>query len=147
LIIRNRRKKSRRKLSILQTCARIDRLFENPYQLLEGLWTNPLLCEIRLRNGRDLLTEGRSFLLVEDADRYLLPPLLCFAEGRDFVIEIVFSIEMLNTLFVPLERIDPIERDAGLLDVDQSKSPVTDALVNQVGKVVDIARKSGWIGH
>ena len=93
---------------------------------------NRLLDEAASPYGGFLLLPCGPRRPVQDPDRDPLSPFLCLFEGAHPVGSVisVFFADPVDSAVVPLKRIDAIEGDAGLEDIDEGEPLVTEPFLD-----------------
>jgi hypothetical protein len=118
-------------------------LFEGLENTLEERLIDPLFHQAHLLDGWFLFITGRPFRPVDDSDGNPLAPLLSPFKGLQPIIWVRFGfiIDLVNPAGIPFERVNPVERNAGLEDIDEGKPLMFNSVRDEVGEMCYVARK------
>ena len=90
---------------------------------------------------RHLLLKHGTLMPVQNTNRYTFPELKRCLKCLDAVFRIVPGLYRVAPLFVPVVRVDPVERHARLKDIYKRKPPMVDGLLHQFFEEVDLGSK------
>jgi len=109
---------------------------------LEERLIDPLFHQAHLLDGWFLFITGRPFPSIHNSDGNPLAPLLGPFKGLQPMIWVRFGfiIDLVNPAGIPFECVNPVERNAGLEDIDEGKAPMRNSLFDEIRKVGDITR-------